>query len=112
MLDRYNKKWEVIVVMRGREIIAAIMEKNNVSNAQMAHKLGISIATMWDRINSKKVKDIPLSKLNEMVRELDYKIIVVPNDKQVEDGEFEVTSLPAIKEQQNTGDVELKGITP
>ena len=81
--------------MRGREIVKAIMDKTGVSNAQLAHKLEVSIATMWDRVNSKKVKDIPLSTLNEMIRALDYKIIVVPSNKRLNDGEYEVTSKPA-----------------
>ncbi|MBQ8707992.1 MAG: winged helix-turn-helix transcriptional regulator [Succinivibrionaceae bacterium] len=78
--------------MKGREIVKTIMEKTNVSNAQLAHRLGVTIATMWDRINSKKVKDIPLSTLNEMVRALDYKIVVVPASKQVKDDEYLVTN--------------------
>lgn len=77
--------------MRGREIVAAIMEKTGTSNATLAHKLEVSIATMWDRINSKKVKDIPLSTMNDMVRAMDYKIIVVPFSRKLKEDEYEVT---------------------
>lgn len=78
--------------MKGREIVKTIMDKTGISNAQLAHRLGITIPTMWDRINSKKVKDIPLSTLNEMVRALDYKIVIVPASKQVKDDEYLVTN--------------------
>lgn len=90
--------------MRGREIVAAIMEKNGVTNAQLAHKLGVTIATAWDRVNSKKVKDVPLSTLDEMVRVLDYKIVIVPSDKPVLDGEYEVDSTSTVKKQDDSVD--------
>ena len=85
--------------MRGRDIVKDIMEKTNVSNATLAHRLGTSIATMWDRINSKKVKDIPLSTLNEMLRALDYKVLIVPANRQVKNDEYTVTSGDAETEQ-------------
>lgn len=80
--------------MRGREIVAAIMGLKKISNAEMAHKLDISVPTMWDRVNSQKAKDIPISMMNEMVRVMDYKIIVVPSNRQVKENEFEVTNAP------------------
>ena len=86
--------------MKGREIVKTIMEQTNVSNAQLAHRLGTSLATMWDRINSKKVKDIPLSTLNEMVRALDYKIVIVPANKQVKSDEYLVTGSSTEAEQE------------
>ena len=90
--------------MRGREIVKTIMEKNGISNATLAHRLEVSLATMWDRVNSKKVKDIPLSTLNEMVRALDYKIVVVPSNKKVNVGEYEVTNGISSKNDDNEGD--------
>lgn len=67
--------------MTGREIVKIIMEKQNVSNADMAKRLNITNAAMWDRVNSPKVKDIPLSILAEMLRVMDYKIQIVPAKK-------------------------------
>ena len=64
--------------MTGREIIKLIMEKQGLSNADMAKKLNISNAAMWDRVNSPKVKDIPLSILADMLRVMGYKIQIVP----------------------------------
>ena len=67
--------------MTGREIVKSIMEKQGVSNADMAKRLNITNAAMWDRINSPKVKDIPLSILSDMLRVMDYKIQIVPVKK-------------------------------
>lgn len=95
-----------VIKMRGREIVRAIMDKNGVSNAQLAHQMEVSLATMWDRVNSKKVKDIPLSTLNDMIRALGYKIVVVPSNKRIADGEYEVTSKPSTKCDKNKDDEE------
>ena len=64
--------------MTGREIIKSIMEKQGLTNADMAKKCKISNAAMWDRVNSPKVKDIPLSILSDMLRVMGYKIQIVP----------------------------------
>jgi DNA-binding Xre family transcriptional regulator len=64
--------------MTGREIIKDVMNEQGVTNAEMAFKLGITQAALWDRLNNKKVKDIPLSLLSEMLRELDYTVQIVP----------------------------------
>ena len=76
--------------MTGREIIKAIMEEQGVSNAAMADKLDITQAALWDRLNNKKVKDIPLSLLSEMLRALDYKVQIVPRDARIPDKGYKV----------------------
>lgn len=69
--------------MKAREIVKTIMETLGVSNATMAARLSITQAALWDRLNTKKVKDIPVSTLNEMLKVLDYKIIIVPREARV-----------------------------
>jgi DNA-binding Xre family transcriptional regulator len=69
--------------MKAREIVKTIMENLNVSNATMAARLSITPAALWDRLNTKKVKDIPVSTLNEMLKALDYKIVIVPRETRV-----------------------------
>ena len=70
--------------MTGREIIKNIMEEQGVSNAEMAARLNISQAALWDRLNNKKVKDIPLSLLTEMLRMLDYTVQITPRKQDKE----------------------------
>lgn len=79
--------------MNGREIIKAIMELKNINNATLASDLGITQAALWDRLDTqprknKPRKDIPVSLLSEMVRTMDYKVIVVPENTTVSDGSF------------------------
>lgn len=76
--------------MKAREIIKVIMEKQGVNNASMADRLNISQAALWDRLNSKKVKDIPVSLLSEMLRCLDYKVVIVPRTSRISSEGYEV----------------------
>lgn len=76
--------------MRGREIVKEIMKEQGVTNTLMANRLNITQAALWDRINSSKVKDIPLSTLNEMLRALDYKIQIVPRDSRLPNKGYKV----------------------
>lgn len=69
--------------MKAREIVKVIMESMNLSNATMAARLSITPAALWDRLNTKKTKDIPVSTLNEMLKVMDYKIIIVPRETRV-----------------------------
>ena len=76
--------------MRAREIVKVIMDTFGITNAAMASRLKISQAALWDRLNNKKVKDIPVSTLSEMLRALDYKVVIVPRGSRVPEGGYEV----------------------
>lgn len=76
--------------MRGREILKAVMEKTGTANAVLAKRLGVSNATIWERLNNKNVKDIPVSLMSEMLRSLDYKVVVMPASSRTPDGGYEV----------------------
>lgn len=76
--------------MRGRQILKSIMEQNDISNAALAKRLGISGAAAWERVNNKNVKDIPSSLLVTMLRAMDYKLVVVPADSKLPDNSYEV----------------------
>lgn len=76
--------------MRGREILKEVMQSKSLSNADLAKRLKVSNATIWERLNNKNVKDIPVSLLTAMLRVMDYKVIVVPSDTRLPDGGYEV----------------------
>ncbi len=76
--------------MKGRDIILAIMEDKGVTNAQMASRLNLSRQASWDRLHTKKTKDIPASTLTEMLRAMDYKLIVVPQETRTPVDGYEV----------------------
>lgn len=66
--------------MKARDIVKEIMINKELGNAEFARVLNITPATLWDRLNTKKAKDIPVSMLNEMLKVLGYKIAIVPDD--------------------------------
>ena len=76
--------------MKGREIIKAVMERKGKTNADLAANLEITPAALWDRLNSKKVKDIPVSLLQDMLRAMDYKVVVVPRTTRLPIDGYEV----------------------
>lgn len=67
--------------MTARDIVKEIMAEKNITNADMANALGISQATLWDRLNSKKTNNISIGKLNEMLRYLGYEVAILPRGK-------------------------------
>lgn len=67
--------------MNGREMIKEIMNEKGITNATLAHRLGISQATIWERLNNKKTRDIPLSTFCDMICALDCDLLVVPANK-------------------------------
>lgn len=76
--------------MTSKEIVKAIMEQKNVSNAELAHQVGIKPTAMWDRLNNTNSKDLNVALLGEMLRVLGYKIQIVPYDKKTGEGIYEV----------------------
>ena len=86
-----------VSIMRGRDIMKAIMKQEEIENAELARKLEVSNAAIWERLNNKNVKDIPVSLMNEMVRAMGYKVIVVPIDCSIPEKGHEVTSESSTK---------------
>ena len=76
--------------MRGRDILKEVMTAKSLSNAELAKRLNVSNATIWDRLNNKNVKDIPVSLMTTMLRAMDYKVIVVPASTRLPEGGYEV----------------------
>lgn len=67
--------------MNGRQMVKEIMEQKGVNNATLAHRLGITQATIWERLNNKKTRDIPLSTFCAMIQALDCDVIIVPANR-------------------------------
>lgn len=70
--------------MTGRELLRDLMEKERVSNVELAEKLGVTSATMWARLNYDGAKDVTLSVFSETLNALGYEM-VVRKKKEVEE---------------------------
>lgn len=74
--------------MLATEIVKEIMKSQNVKTNEFARKIGQTSGTTCNRLGQ---KNISVDKLMEMLRVLDYKIVIVPGDRRVRDDEYEVT---------------------
>jgi len=79
-----------VIIMTSKEIVNNLMRTQGVSNAEMAAKLNLTQAALWDRLNPKKTNNMTVKKFNEMLKMLDYKIVAVPRKTRLPEGGFEV----------------------
>lgn len=69
------------------QAVLEIMGIKGETNVSLGKKIGKTSAAMWDRLNR---DNLSVSTLVEMVTVMGYKVIVVPDDKPVRKGEYEV----------------------
>lgn len=75
--------------MKVTEIIRMVMNLTGVKPSILASRLGIKNNVLSERLSQ---TNISVVKLNEMLRVLDYKVVVVPSDRRLKEGEFEITT--------------------
>ena len=75
--------------MKATEIVRAIMGAKNVKPSVLASRIGVKNNVLSERLGQ---ANISVVKLNEMLRVLDYKIVVVPSDRRLKEDEYEVTT--------------------
>jgi len=73
--------------MKANEAVREIMNTQEIKIATLASRLNIKHNVMSERLRQ---NNISIDKLNEMLRALDYKILVVPRSSRVPDGGFEI----------------------
>lgn len=73
--------------MKAKEIIRKIMESKEVRPSELASRIGVSRATLNNRINQ---DNISIDKLIDVLRVMDYKIIIVPRSAKLPKDSFEV----------------------
>lgn len=73
-----------------KSAVRAIMEKTGTGNNALAKKIGKLPQTVSDRLNPEKSTNLSIDKLDEMIRVMGYKIVLVPEDTKVRDGWYEI----------------------
>ena len=74
-----------------KKVIRAIMDREGIGMAVMAKRLGFKYSQkVTNRLETEKSMNLSTDKLDEMVRVLGYKVIVVPDDVELEDGWYEI----------------------
>lgn len=64
--------------MIAMEAVKEIMKRKEVRPSTISEALGIKSNVLSERF---KQKNVSVSKLNEMVRLMDYRVVLVPSDK-------------------------------
>lgn len=73
--------------MIAMEAVKEVMKLKEVRPAMLCDRLGIKSNVLSERF---KQKNVSVSKLNEMVRAMDYRVVLVPSDKPLDDDCIEV----------------------
>ncbi len=74
--------------MKAKEAVKEIMSQKEIGPSVLASRMGKSPRLVSDLLN--KMENISIDKLNEMLRALDYKIMIVPRSRTKKSGEYEV----------------------
>lgn len=73
--------------MKPMEIVRVIMEMKDIRPAVLGSRLNIKSNVLSERF---KQKNVSVDKLNEMLRVIDYKIVIMPVDGKLPKDSFEV----------------------
>ena len=73
--------------MIAMEAVKEIMKLKDIRPAVLCDRLKIKSNVLSERF---KQKNVSVEKLNDMLRAMDYKVVVVPRDTRIPEGGFEV----------------------
>lgn len=76
--------------MNSKEIVKTIMNEKEISNSALASRLNITPAALWQRLNYKQSKDLSVSVLTGILRQLDHKLVIMPRSSRVSPESYEV----------------------
>lgn len=77
--------------MRVQDILKDIMKNKEIENITLAKRLNITHSAIWERLN-RKSNEYGITKLNEMLKAMDYKILIVPKERELRANEYEITT--------------------
>lgn len=73
--------------MKATEAVREIMARNAIKVATLAARLNIKSNVLSERLSQ---QNISIVKMNEMLRAMDYKIVVMPREARIPEGGIEV----------------------
>lgn len=73
--------------MKATEIVKEIMEQQGIGQTALGKRIGVRNDAIYQRL---KQDNISVDRLVQMLNAMDYKLVIVPSNKQVRDGEYEV----------------------
>ena len=73
--------------MIAMDAVKEVMKRKDVRPAVLCDRLGIKSNVLSERF---KQKNVSVAKLNEMLRLMDYKVVIVPRETRIPEGGYEV----------------------
>ncbi len=73
--------------MKAGDAIKKVMSEKSVKVAQMAYMTGKKSNVISERLSQ---ENISVGKMMEMLRLLEYKVVIMPRDAKMQDGWYEV----------------------
>lgn len=73
-----------------KSAVRAIMERKGIGLNALAKEIGKIPQTVSDRLNPAKSTNLSIDKLDELIRAMGYKIVLVPEETKLKDGWYEV----------------------
>ena len=73
-----------------KKAIRSIMERNGIGLNALAHMMGKNSQFVSDKLNPAKGLNMSTDKLDEMIRVMGYKIVLMPADTELQDGWYEI----------------------
>ena len=73
--------------MIAMEAVKTIMKLKDIRPAVLCDRLQIKSNVLSERF---KQKNVSVEKLNDMLRAMDYKVVIVPREARLPDGGFEI----------------------
>jgi hypothetical protein len=73
--------------MIAMEAVKEIMKLKDIRPAVLCDRLKIKSNVLSERF---KQKNVSVEKLNDMLRAMDYKVVVVPRDTRIPEGGYEI----------------------
>ena len=73
--------------MIAMEAVKEIMKLKDIRPAVLCDRLNIKSNVLSERF---KQKNVSVEKLNEMLRAMDYKVVIVPRESRIPEGGYEI----------------------
>lgn len=84
-----------------KKAIRTIMDRKGIGLNALARMLGKNSQFVSDKLNPAKGLNMSTDKLDEMIRVMGYKIVLMPSDVCMKDGWYEVDDSRVIWEEEN-----------
>lgn len=73
--------------MKAGEAVRSIMEDEGIGTKALSDRMGKPMRLLCDRLRH---ENISIEKLDEIIRVMGYKIVIMPSDRRTQDKEYEI----------------------